>query len=158
MNGWWIISGPPAHLHRQAWGDRHSWVVQRPGQGHFTRMTCYVWCLPLSRLTLVLLWCCCCCCCAATTGQEASEKAKAAFATRQAALAAADEAPALSETAVAAAQRDVAALLLPNETVTAGLRRLGAARKGAATGKGKPDLSGWPSSLKQPLWGIMPRD
>lgn len=68
--------------------------------------------------------------------QEASEKAKAAFAARQAALEAAEEAPALSETAVASAQRDIAALLLPGESVTAGLRRLGQARKGAAGGRG----------------------
>jgi hypothetical protein len=51
-------------------------------------------------------------------------------------MAAADEAPALSETAVATAQRDIAALLQPGESVTAGLRRLGQARRGAAPGKG----------------------
>lgn len=68
--------------------------------------------------------------------QELSDKAKAAFAARQAALEAAEEAPALSEAAVAAAQRDIAALLLPGESVTAGLRRLGGARK-APAGKGQ---------------------
>jgi hypothetical protein len=58
---------------------------------------------------------------------------KAAAAARQAAMAAAEEAPALSETAIAQAQRDLAALLLPGESVTAGLRRLGGARKKPAT-------------------------
>ncbi|WIA19510.1 hypothetical protein OEZ85_004121 [Tetradesmus obliquus] len=64
-----------------------------------------------------------------------SEKVKAAAAARAAAMAAADEAPALSETAVATAQRDIAALLQPGESVTAALRRLGQARRGAAPGK-----------------------
>eukprot|EP00879_Flechtneria_rotunda_P017982 GHRR01018846.1.p1 GENE.GHRR01018846.1~~GHRR01018846.1.p1 ORF type:complete len:465 (+),score=234.70 GHRR01018846.1:373-1767(+) len=66
---------------------------------------------------------------------EISEKVREAAAKRQAALQQAEEAPALSETAVAQAQRDIAALLLPGENVTAGLRRLGAARQQAATGK-----------------------
>eukprot|EP00878_Enallax_costatus_P019649 GHUV01020732.1.p1 GENE.GHUV01020732.1~~GHUV01020732.1.p1 ORF type:complete len:280 (+),score=100.80 GHUV01020732.1:257-1096(+) len=87
--------------------------------------------------------------------QEASEKAKAAFAARQAALAAAEEAPQLSETAIAAAQRDIAALLLPNETVTAGLRRLGAARKGAATGKGNVRCPTGPGPWRRRLLGAV---
>jgi hypothetical protein len=69
--------------------------------------------------------------------KEVSDKVKAAAAARAAAMAAADEAPALSETAVATAQRDIAALLQPGESVTAGLRRLGQARRGAAPGKGE---------------------
>jgi hypothetical protein len=74
---------------------------------------------------------------AAAAAKEVSDKVKAAAAARAAAMAAADEAPALSETAVATAQRDIAALLQPGESVTAGLRRLGAARRGAAPGKGE---------------------
>ncbi len=67
-----------------------------------------------------------------------SEKAKAAAAAQQAALAAAEEAPQLGEVGVARTQLDVAALLLPGESVAAGLRRLqGAARPGGAAGKGK---------------------
>eukprot|EP00775_Hariotina_reticulata_P009368 gene9368-9531_t len=70
--------------------------------------------------------------------KDVSAKVKAAAAARQAAMAAAEEAPALSETAVAQAQRDIAALLLPEESVTAGLRRLGAARqKPTSAGKGE---------------------
>lgn len=74
---------------------------------------------------------------AAPAAKAVTDKVKAAAAARQAAMTAAEEAPSLSEADIARAQRDIAALLQPGESVTAGLKRLGAARRGTAAGRGE---------------------
>jgi hypothetical protein len=74
-----------------------------------------------------------------------SDKVRAAAERAAAAAAAAEDAPLLSETQVAVAQRELAGLLLPGERVAQALRRLGALTKPNKGGEG--DFGGLGSGL-----------
>ncbi len=66
-----------------------------------------------------------------------SDEVRARVEAQQAAMQASEDAPALSELAIAQTQRKIAALMLPGETVTQALRRLGGAS--GKSGKGRQD-------------------